>query len=615
MKNSAPMNEFNTPISGVALSSKTQGEICLVFSPSILFKVAKIAYEVFIDGSFQYSIEPYYDVINGLPVSIFQGIPGIDLDKRLPIYYRVNMTPVYVTERSPEPNRVGLGDLLKEVGMDHLNRLEWMIRTKRTYMGDNFVTKPFGFDNDTGFDNANLYAREASILRMLGMRKAIVIDGVAFKDADRPALLKSHILDYERMEKARRSAIAKGQAKAKAEKRYKGRKRACLPEPLLEETLHGVAAGLLSKEEAAKKLGVSRMTLYRRLKELKVKGCSPKESSPSFPFPIEDLTRLARFYGLKGQVGEMINSSRDEQDIRYGFPIGNSGFLKLYSVPLTEERLSALQRLVDRYRSLGLFAPNFLKNKQGFYGCLYKNGEHTFYGHMEEKAPYPSADRKMVSSLSFRHEVLAFLGQLAARYSGVDLMKENSMWSLLDLSPLDQGQDEKSENLVSLLKALKNTGEEELANQVQDFDAENRKQLRQRFRFLPRCVYQGDLNPSNLLVNSDHHFCGLLDFNLAGTEVNINCFLSETCPGWDLKDWEKEEPAIFLERDWKQWKEGMGIILEKYLLSPLEKETMPFYQNLILLEQYPNVMSLLFALSKENLRPKAIALIRLLIAS
>lgn len=271
MRNSVARNELNTPISGVALSSKTEGEICLVFSPSVFFKVAKITYEVFMDDSFQYSIEPYYDVIDGLPVSIFQGIPGIDIDKRLPIYYRVNMTPVYVTERSPEPNRVGLEDLLKEVGMDHLNRLEWMIRTKRTYMGDNFVTKPFGFDNDPGFDNSNLYAREASILRMLGLRKPILIDGVAFKDADRPTLLRSHILDYERMEKARRSAIEAGQKKAKAAKRYKGRKRSVIPEPLFEDVLHSVNAGLLSKEEAAKKLGVSRMTLYRRLKENKTK--------------------------------------------------------------------------------------------------------------------------------------------------------------------------------------------------------------------------------------------------------------------------------------------------------------------------------------------------------
>jgi len=73
------------------------------------------------------------------------------------------------------------------------------------------------------------------------------------------------------VEKARRLAIEAGQKNAKAEKRYKGRKRLVVPAPLLEDVLHSLQAGLLSKEEAAKKLGVSRMTLYRRLKEEKTK--------------------------------------------------------------------------------------------------------------------------------------------------------------------------------------------------------------------------------------------------------------------------------------------------------------------------------------------------------
>jgi DNA invertase Pin-like site-specific DNA recombinase len=73
------------------------------------------------------------------------------------------------------------------------------------------------------------------------------------------------------MEKARRLAIEAGQKNAKAEKRYKGRKRLVVPAPLLEDVLHSLQAGLLSKEEAAKKLGVSRMTLYRRLKEEEAK--------------------------------------------------------------------------------------------------------------------------------------------------------------------------------------------------------------------------------------------------------------------------------------------------------------------------------------------------------
>ena len=69
------------------------------------------------------------------------------------------------------------------------------------------------------------------------------------------------------MERARRLAIEAGRKKANVMKHYKGRKRVMIPEPLFEDVLHSMNAGLLSKEEAAKKLGVSRMTLYRRLQE------------------------------------------------------------------------------------------------------------------------------------------------------------------------------------------------------------------------------------------------------------------------------------------------------------------------------------------------------------
>ena len=260
-------NDLTTPIQGIALSSKTEGEICLRYSPSILFKVAKIAYEVFADGSFQYSFFPYYDVIDALPSSCFQGIPGVNLDRRLAVYYRVNMTPVYVSERSPEPSRVNLQSLLKEAHMAYLNRLEWMIKTNHSYTGDRLVTKPFGFDNYAGMDQTYKYARSVSVLKMLGMRLPILIDGVSFSDGDRTVLLKSHFLDYERVNAQRSKAIEAGQQKAKKNGVYRGRKPKIIAEPMLEEAERQISQGAISVQDAANKFGVSRTTLWRRLEE------------------------------------------------------------------------------------------------------------------------------------------------------------------------------------------------------------------------------------------------------------------------------------------------------------------------------------------------------------
>ncbi len=43
------------------------------------------------------------------------------------------------------------------------------------------------------------------------------------------------------------------------------------------------------------------------------------------------------------------------------------------------------------------------------------------------------------------------------------------------------------------------------------------KEIQKEFEKFPRCVCQGDLNPTNYL-QKDGHFAGLIDFNLSDTE-------------------------------------------------------------------------------------------------
>ena len=42
--------------------------------------VAQIDYQEFDEENFQYTITPYWEIIDGLPASVFQGIPGINMD-------------------------------------------------------------------------------------------------------------------------------------------------------------------------------------------------------------------------------------------------------------------------------------------------------------------------------------------------------------------------------------------------------------------------------------------------------------------------------------------------------------------------------------------------------
>ncbi|HKL59745.1 MAG TPA: hypothetical protein VJ863_07595 [Sphaerochaeta sp.] len=68
-------------------------------------------------------------------------IPGIDLAKRLARYYRLGMIPVFVSERTPSPNRVNLAEELQSVCLTNLNRLAWLIKADTIYTGDKLVVE------------------------------------------------------------------------------------------------------------------------------------------------------------------------------------------------------------------------------------------------------------------------------------------------------------------------------------------------------------------------------------------------------------------------------------------------------------------------------------------
>jgi len=60
-------SDYTTPITqDLKRIYSIAGEICLMYTKKALFKVARITYELFEDESYQYMVEPYYDVIDGL---------------------------------------------------------------------------------------------------------------------------------------------------------------------------------------------------------------------------------------------------------------------------------------------------------------------------------------------------------------------------------------------------------------------------------------------------------------------------------------------------------------------------------------------------------------------
>ena len=60
---------------------------------------------------------------------------------RLERYYRVNMTPYFISERTPSEGREDLWELLDEVGLDYYDRFEWLLRSNMRCGTDNLIVE------------------------------------------------------------------------------------------------------------------------------------------------------------------------------------------------------------------------------------------------------------------------------------------------------------------------------------------------------------------------------------------------------------------------------------------------------------------------------------------
>ena len=323
----------------------------------------------------------------------------------------------------------------------------------------------------------------------------------------------------------------------------------------------------------------------------------------------EEIREILTAFGLTFQeVTAFYDTSHSENDRRLNYILDNRYVLKIQSVcAMWEDRLQEINRLIERYRSIGVYCPRMIPTVSGLFSLEYEWEGQRYTCFLEEFAAYPACER---DDQVDRKEVIAHLGLLAERYSGVDLSKTYDMWSLFELSPLDalEGIDEKQANTNFLIDCLTKVGLPSLAADVIEFNEHLRREIQQNFEELPRCVYQGDLNCTNYL-HKDGHFVGLIDFNLSGTDVNINEFINETNWFASTEEFDKMDvPEILSHMDAKQL-EHLDIILKNYSLNPLEEKMLPYFNGICDLFQYPNVCLLVKWLQDDSRKQKAAKLI------
>lgn len=287
-----PQNRITTPLSGTP-SYINSGIIKAVMKNGEKVSVAQIDYQEFDEENFQYVITPYWDIVDGLPSSVFQGIPGIDMDLRLKDYYRVNYIPTFISERTPSENREDLWELLESVGLDYYDRFEWLLRTEMRAANDNLIVErrrlqetaePFAPDVISGLqygDKVIVESLEAVADTTAGFADvmfSIVTSGVdvitksgqvLIDAATRAAMIPYVITQRIISRRERKANRQKGIEKAKKDGKYTGRKPIVVDETALRQVAKELDEGFITVEEAMRRTKInSRSTFYRKLKKL-----------------------------------------------------------------------------------------------------------------------------------------------------------------------------------------------------------------------------------------------------------------------------------------------------------------------------------------------------------
>lgn len=290
-----PQNEYTTPITGEP-AYRNSGIIKAVTSEGEKIQVGRITYESFDNEEFQYIITPFWEIIDMLPARVFQGIPGIDMDLRLEHYYRVNYVPVFMTERTPGPNREDLWELLDSVNLTYYDRLEWLIRTELRAAVDNLIVERAReeswvrkaadrrelqklveqgqYGDEIIIENLQVLGRNsAECTKMLnrlmhyGIRLSSRDEGLQLSVEEYQGFLPVFAAMYAMDRKNRMRQQQEGIARAREGGVYQGRKKKQMDEELFAEIAGRFAKKEIALEEALALTGVSKATFYRRLRE------------------------------------------------------------------------------------------------------------------------------------------------------------------------------------------------------------------------------------------------------------------------------------------------------------------------------------------------------------
>lgn len=215
---------------------------------------------------------PSYSTISLLKSDIFQGLPGLNLDIKKEKYERINRVPVFISERVPNKNREDYYELLKEVNMEYMDPIEYLIRVKGQYFGDPYFVIAYKDKEKIDLDNLKGKYTNTELIKIIldniAIGNDIIFNDTLINDDNRKLIYDILIKLYKRSVTYKKEKQLEGISLAKINGKYKGRKRIEIDVINFLNYLNKINNKEITVKEVCKNLGITIDKFYREKKRI-----------------------------------------------------------------------------------------------------------------------------------------------------------------------------------------------------------------------------------------------------------------------------------------------------------------------------------------------------------
>lgn len=276
----------------------------------------------------------------------------------------------------------------------------------------------------------------------------------------------------------------------------------------------------------------------------------------------QDIIRL--FTTEKVKEYRTLYSGHGDDDFREAIFVtlanGERFVIKVAANWTTPEHIRMWQRCAQEYIDLGYFCPRILASLAGDFPAVEYKG-HSCFAFAEEYAKYKTAEH-IKNRRYLWDEMYKMTARVAAKkFDYTDIPSAYALYT-----PVDPGGevDEVTENALYFQEYCKRLPErfKEQTDRMFRRWEENYNNLKETYYDLPFSVFQADFGETNVLVDEDGAFVGVLDFNCAGRDNFLNYVF-------------REINAQTLEQTADEILRALRIASEYYTFSEAEIEAAP----------------------------------------